>query len=718
VTPRLQKLRDRATTPAAFSALALVGALLLALVVRIRIGARVEAPLLLCDEFIYAELSQSFAEEGRLLLRGEPSYQSLVYPILLAPAWLADSVETAYELAKTINAVLLAAAAVLIYLWGRGLVSPGWALLPPALTLLMPAQLYSGLILSENAFLPAFVLAAYAVARAIELPSKRRQLLALVAIAAACGVRMQGIVLLIILPTAVFAAVLLEARLAASGHRLRRLFDGLRAWWPSAAVLAGAACGYVIVQLARGESFSEGFGSYQAVITRGYTLEGGWQSGRLHLAALALSVGLVPLSALIVLAARAILHPDRASAGLRALMAVVTASTFWLVVEVGLFISRFGESIAERYIFYVSPLLFLVLAVWLAEGLPRPWLATAAGALFPATLVMSEPLSRHLAPGLLINSFTLFGFFGYTDDLGGADNLVWAWRLGALVAAVSFAVLWRPLATVLIPAGIAVFFVVMQRPGDELLVQHSTGVRRAPAIGETASWVDHRVGRDTPVDFLYTPPDEGVFDSSAIMLQLKFWNRSLKSIVNVGTPEVCPLPERAARIDFQSGRITVPGRAVSHLVVDSNVRLAGTALSREGPFVLYRIAPPLSLASATDGVFADGWTGAEASFTQYRTPHGRPGRAAVGISRATWTGPDVPGNVTVRVGKLESSGAIRWTASRHFVIHSRETRSVSLPTPKPVFRVQVNVDPTFSPSSFGLPDSRQLGVQLTYRFVR
>jgi hypothetical protein len=718
VKARLNELRERATTPAAFSALALAGALLLALFVRIRIGARVEAPVLLCDEFIYAELAQNFADEVRLLLRGEPSYQSVLYPILLAPAWLFDSAETAYELMKAINAVLLAAAAVFVYLWARSVVSPGWALLAPALTLLMPAQLYSGLILSENAFLPAFVLAAYAVARAIELPSKRRQLLALVAIAAACGVRVQGAVLLAIFPTAVFAAVLLEACLAAPGQRLRRLRDGLRAWWPSAAVLAGAACGYVIVQLARAESFSEGFGSYQDVITRGYTLEGGWQFGRLHLAALALAVGLVPLSALIVLAARAILHPDRASAGQRALIAVVTASTFWLAVEVGLFTSRFGGSIAERYIFYVSPLLFLVLAVWLAEGLPRPWLATAAAALFPGALIMSEPLTRHLATDLLINSFTLFGFFDYTDDLGGTENLVWAWRLGALAAAVSFAVLWRPLAKVLIPAGIAVFFVLMQRPGDELLVQHSTGVRLAPGIGASPSWVDRRVGRDTPVDFLYTPAKGSVFDSSAIMLQLKFWNRSLESVINVGTPEVCPLPERAARIDFQSGRITVPGRPVSHVVVENKHQLAGTAVSGEGPFVLYRIAPPLSMVLTSHGVFTDGWTGPKASFTQYRTPGNRSGRAMVGVSRAAWTGPDVPGKVTVRVGRLASSGAIRLTASRRLVIHSGETRSLSLPTPEPAFRVQVNVDPTFSPSTFGLPDARQLGVQLTYQFVR
>jgi hypothetical protein len=331
---------------------------------------------------------------------------------------------------------------------------------------------------------------------------------------------------------------------------------------------------------------------------------------------------------------------------------------------------------------------------------------------------MTEPLSRHLHPGLLINSFTLFGFFDYTDDLGGVDNLVWAWRIGAFVAAVSFALLWRPLARLMIPAGIAVFFVLMQRPGDELLVQHSSGLRFAPGIGESPSWIDARVGRDTPVDFLYTPAEQGVFDSSTIMLQLKFWNRSLQSVINLGTREVCPLPERAARIDYGSGRITVPGRAVSHLVLENKLRLAGTVLATEGPFALYRIAPPLSLPGlTTDGVFPDGWTGAEARFTQYRTPGSRPGRIALELSRAAWTGPDVPGNVTVQVGKLKSSGAVRWTASRRLVIHSGETRSLSLPTPKPGFRVRIRVDPTFSPSAFGSTDSRQLGVQVTYRFV-
>jgi hypothetical protein len=713
----VDRIRDRATTPALFSALLLAGGVLFALLVRIRTGARVEAPVLLCDEFIYAELAQSFAEEGRLLLRGEPSYQSLLYPVLLAPAWLASSAETTYELAKATNALLMTLVAVPLYAWARRVTSSGWALLAPALTLLMPAQLYSGLLLTETAFLPAFTLAAYAVARAVESSTSRRQLLALAAIALACGVRVQGLVLLGILPTAVLAAELLEARLAAPGRRLLVLRRRLRAWWLTLAVLALAAAVYLVVQLARSSSFSAGFGSYQDVLTADYPLGEAWEFSRLHLAALAVSVGLAPLSALIVLGARAIAAPGDVNARQRALLAVVTASTFWLAVQVGLFTSRFSGPIAERYIFHVAPLLFLVLALWLSEGLPRPLFATAVGAAFPVVLILIEPLTYYFGSDLLLSSFTMFAFVRLADELGGVEELVWAWRAGALAAALAFAVLWRPVAKVVIPVGIACFFLLAQRPGEGHLVQQSSRVRLAPAVGSDPSWVDERIGRDARADFLYTPTADGVLISSTIMLQLKFWNRSISSVVNLGTPEVCPLPEQAGEIDPASGRIAVPGPAATHIVAENSLDLAGTKLMEKGPLALVEIAPPLSLASVKEGLYADGWTGQEASVTQYRTSGGRSGRARLAISRTGWTGPDVPGTVTVRIGPLGDSSISATTASRRLVIHATESKVVTLPTPKPPFRIELRVDPTFSPASFGSADSRELGVQFDYTFV-
>ena len=54
--------------------------------------------------------------------------------------------------------------AIPLFLWARKLVAPVFALVAVALTLLMPAFIYTGMLMTENAFLPAFVLAAFAIA--------------------------------------------------------------------------------------------------------------------------------------------------------------------------------------------------------------------------------------------------------------------------------------------------------------------------------------------------------------------------------------------------------------------------------------------------------------------------------------------------------------------------------------------------------------------------
>ena len=61
-----------------------------AFIVRVDQAGRLSAPHLLCEEFIYADLAKNFADEGRLLFRGEPLRLSLLYRVLLAPAWLAE----------------------------------------------------------------------------------------------------------------------------------------------------------------------------------------------------------------------------------------------------------------------------------------------------------------------------------------------------------------------------------------------------------------------------------------------------------------------------------------------------------------------------------------------------------------------------------------------------------------------------------------------------
>jgi hypothetical protein len=60
-----------------------------------------------------------------------------------------------------------------------------------------------------------------------------------------------------------------------------------------------------------------------------------------------------------------------------------------------------------------------------------------------------------------------------------------------------------------------------------------------------------------------------------------------------------------------------------------------------------------------------------------------------------------------RIGRVTDSGT--WTA------HSREQHLFRFEVTAP-FRVEISVDPTFSPFEFGIGDNRQLGVQVAAAF--
>lgn len=72
------------------------------------------------------------------------------------------------------NVAAMTLVAIPIYHWARRLVSPGRALLAAALVLLMPAFVYTGALMTESPFLPAFVAAALAIAHALERPTPAR----------------------------------------------------------------------------------------------------------------------------------------------------------------------------------------------------------------------------------------------------------------------------------------------------------------------------------------------------------------------------------------------------------------------------------------------------------------------------------------------------------------------------------------------------------------
>jgi hypothetical protein len=712
---RLQYLLERVGQPGTAATLVLAGMTLFAFVLRLVQVDRLGTPQLLCDEFIYADVAKHFAEQGRLLLRGEPNRGSLLYPVLLSPAWFAERMETTYAVAKAINAGLVTVAVIPLYLWGRRIVSPAWALLAPVLTLVMPMAVISGLIMTESAFLPAFLLAAYAIALALEHPTLRSQAFVLAAVALATAIRYQGVVLLAILPTALLLVVLLELRTAARGRRIRFAIERVTPFWPTAVVVGSLAFVYLAVQAAGG-----GIGAYEDVTSADYSLPDTWRAVKLHVADLALTSGIAPFSALIVLALIAIWGDKGAAPAERAFIAVSVAAVAWILIQVGLFSSQFAAgSIVERYLFYVMPLLFLALAVWLGRGMPRPWLATALAATAPVALVLAQPLTAALSISLIPSSLNLFAFYRLAAEVGDIDEFVWLIRVGALAAALAFAVLWRPVARIAIPLGLVAFLLLSSRPAAGHLRQFATASRGEPALSPNPQWIDDKAG-GAKVAYLYTAGSDP-FSSSRTMLQVNFWNPTVSTVVSLGTPEVCPLPERHGRIDPATGRIVAAdgGRLPRYVVADAGLEIAGEAVAAQGQLVLHRATEPLSIRQIVEGIYADSWMGADAAITRYTGP--ARGQVIITLSRELHTPKTLPGKVHIEVGPLVlgKNGKPRIgrpVITRRATIDPGTRRRFSIRAPAPPFRMDVRIEPTFSAVDFGGGDTRELGAQVSVGF--
>jgi hypothetical protein len=186
--------------------------LALAAAVRIFLAREFPAPWIMGDELHYSELAKSFAADGVMRFRETSNSLRTIYPMLISPAWHADSVGTAYALVKTINVFLMTIAAVPFFLWARRLVRPTLALIAAALFLLLPATLYANLVMTESAFLLAFLTSLFLAALALERPTVVRQVLAVASIGLPFAVRAQGVVLVPILLTAIAIKVLLDVK--------------------------------------------------------------------------------------------------------------------------------------------------------------------------------------------------------------------------------------------------------------------------------------------------------------------------------------------------------------------------------------------------------------------------------------------------------------------------------------------------------------------------
>jgi hypothetical protein len=553
----------------------------------------IQSPTVFGDELISAELARSFADSGHFLLREVATDKygplSRLYPILIAPSFLSHNATEAFALMKAINALLFSLAAVPTYLIARRLVSRKIALVAAALAVAVPGFVYVGMVMTESAAYPAFLLCALAMIAALERPTRLRQVAVFAAIGLAFSIRAQAVVLL---PAYVSAILLLAALEIGWPSGLRTVWRYLRPYGLTWLVLLGGATVALLGEAANGGSPAGLLGSYNVVagdldvvsMPRWFIYQ---------LADLDLYAGVIPFVAFCAALPMAL----RGTCSRELRIFGVTAVS--LVIWVNLLVAAVSSSVwgldrlHERNVFYVVPLILIGFLVYFERKEVRARRLALVAAVLAVALPATLPFAS-LAKGARVDSLALLPWSNTLIPTAAVPIAM------AMFAAVFATAIFAPRQTLPILIGVVALNFVAT--GAVASSQSALAARLLADVRSNQTWIDDAVGRNAEVAAIWFPNDMACVPKSRWYtreLQVwenEFFNRSIGPVYYVGRP-LDPLPERRAIVAAGTGVLRPLGDerfTARYLAVGNAVRLDAPLVSsdRQTRTTLYRIDGP------------------------------------------------------------------------------------------------------------------------------
>jgi hypothetical protein len=532
-------------------------------------------------------------------------YYSLLYPLFVGFASLVADVATALTLTQLAQALVMSATAIPVFFWARSLAGERLALFASLLTVLIPGLAYSALLMSEALYYPVAVVAAWALWASLREPTLVRQVILVAAVAVALLTRLQAVGFAAALVVALCVLAVAERSTAP----FRRLLPALVAFGALGALWLGGR-----LVLSEGETLGA-YGTLAEAEEYSFTdlaSSIAWQSG----AVVILTVG-VPLVALGVLAWE-VLRGREADLGVRALVATALAYLVVTVVEVGVFASRFVEHVTERQLLSVAPPVFVVFALWLGRGMPRPQPVTSVIAIAVAASALLLPVERITTRAAAADALSTVPL----EYLRRAVSEVTFETIYTVAAAafLLFAVL-APRRAAPVIAGV----VAIALAAGSLVASHEMRSRsqfdRNTIFGDApVSWLDDLDANG--VAFLVTR--DRIWPS---VWHQMFWNRSITRVVrlrNTRSPGV--VPQDVATIRDDGVLVNADGAPIdaAQLVTPTSTLSVGDVVTTISPnteagFTLWSVEPPLRIRQRVIGLQPNGdlYGGGEAVIEVY-----------------------------------------------------------------------------------------------------
>ncbi len=554
-----------------------------------------------------------------------------LYPLLIAPIWGTFGNVAAFRITHLWNGLLMASAAIPTYLLAREVVARRWpAYLAAALVAAAPWLTLATSQLTEVAAYPACAWALLAMQRSLAVPSPKRDLIALFAIAVAAYGRLQ---LILLAPVFVLAMLVHEMGYALRRHGERKalLVEAAKRILRGHAVLSVIAITGLAVGLPLLLSglLANAAGFYGVTLT-GVTINGAtFDLARSYFIFIALGLGVLPVILAVGFSAEMLVAPRARALHAFASISIVTVlAIIFQVAEISVRLN--GGTMQERYVFFIVPLLAVGMCASLLSS-RSPAKMTLFGTVVVALLVGSahyeSPTTAfwyQASPGMA--SFydwirPLFGAqSGPMTDPGAARQLL-AGVAVLIVGVLIVALLARklPPARVLSAVGLAVLAFCAVETGHALWrVVH--GSANGTGFGgqlHNAEWVDRNVPNGAAVQQLVS--SVGNLDSARrVWEDDEFWNRQITGADTLESFSDPYLSTSKLGIDTRTGLLSTAngGRLLSlpYVVLAARglpLQLAGEVLARSsnGELELVRPVAPLRAAWMVTGVSPDGWLG-------------------------------------------------------------------------------------------------------------
>jgi hypothetical protein len=678
-----------------------------------------KTPVIFGDELEWTMVSRSIAHTGHGARLGVPTGFRSFFAYVIAPMWWLPSVHAAYTGVKYLQMLMMAAAAIPVFLLARTLVSTRWAAAVALGTLCTSAYVYGPLILPEAMAYTWFMVTAYVAVQALAGRGRRWSVAAVALALLGIGVRNQ-------LAMAVGALALAAAALWVVGPRGQRFRRGWSAADHAGAVLLLVGAFVVLNRYGSPhvQQWSEVTQSWKGRI---------WNLGLESGSALAIGLGVLPaiggLASLWV--------PERRDdPQWRAFAAFLGGSIVAFGAYTGVKAAynsiHVFTLVEERNLVYLQPLLLLGTAiVFSARRVWWPGIAAAGAAVAALVLGYGYQLS-----------------FPYTESPGygitAMANRFFYWNQGqirialAVVVLISVALLLlhrhprlpelpRGIVLAAVAVGVAVWMATAQ-------VTTARGVQSAArrslsglaAIhAEPLDWVD-RLTHAQGTTYL----GQNLNLSQPLGLWLtEFWNPSIEHAYTLDSTYPGPGPSITPGLAKANGELTGdPG--LPYVLTDNGIEMIGAPLVQHGSLILYRVRHPWRLRQSQSGISPDGWTVGTGANTfadgSYAYFGPQTGKGTLTVQAwSTLCPPKAPRQfATIKVGTVALNSQQkpvvgRVEATRHIrVANCSDKNRYSTLTfhVAPPIAVTVHVAPTLRPADYGQGDARELGAHLGFGF--